>query len=212
MSYCASSKLKIKSADIQSAYLQGKPVDRVILYKIPRGGIPEHGVKEGAVIAARVPIYGTKDAGRGFWLRLKEDMLQAGYSLNKILPTLFAFRDCNDHIVGMMASNVDDLLFAASGDAEKAIYKVLKGFNVDKVQEGEFRFCGKEVKQYEDFSIKVTVKDNTEKIRPITIPDRKRLIDPCSPGEITQVRSVTAALAWIGRQARPDLSYRVSRL
>jgi len=75
MSYCASSKLKIKSADIQSAYLQGKPVDRVILYKIPRGGIPEHGVKEGAVIAARVPIYGTKDAGRGFWLRLKEDML-----------------------------------------------------------------------------------------------------------------------------------------
>jgi hypothetical protein len=145
LSFCASSKLKIKSADIQSAYLQGKPVDRLILYKIPRGGIPDHGVKEGAVIAARVPIYGTKDAGRGFWLRLKDDMIQAGYALNKVLSTLFAFRDCDDNPVGMMTSKVDDLLFAASGEAE-AIYKVLKGFNVDKVKEGEFRFCGKAVK------------------------------------------------------------------
>ena len=61
--------MRIKSADISSAYLQGKEVDRIILYRIPKGGIPEEGVADGAVIAARVPIYGTKGAGRGFWLR-----------------------------------------------------------------------------------------------------------------------------------------------
>ena len=64
-SWCASNKVKIMSADISSAYLQGKQNERIILYRIPRGGIPGAGVPEGSVIAARVPIYGTKDAGRG---------------------------------------------------------------------------------------------------------------------------------------------------
>ena len=55
----------VKKADIQAAYLQGKPVDRIILYRIPKGGIPECDIPDGTVIAARVPIYGTKDAGSG---------------------------------------------------------------------------------------------------------------------------------------------------
>ena len=211
-SFCASNHIPIKSADIQAAYLQGKPVDRIILYRIPKGGIPECGIAEGTVIAARVPIYGTKDAGRGFWLRLKEDMCKEGFTLNRILPTLFAFRDSNENIVGMMTSNVDDLLFGATGKAEEAMMKVLEGFNVREVQERKFRFCGKEVVQEEDYSIRVSAKDNTEKIRPIKIPDKRKLTSECTPTEVTQVRSVTAALAWVGRQTRPDLCYRVSRM
>ena len=65
-SWCAAHKVKICSADISNAYLQGNEVDRVILYKIPKGGIPEEGVEEGTVIAARVSIYGIKDVGRAF--------------------------------------------------------------------------------------------------------------------------------------------------
>jgi len=187
-------------------------VDRIILYKIPKGGIPECGIEEGTIIAARVPIYGTKDAGRGFWLRLSEDMCREGFTLNRILPTLFAFRDSDENIVGMMTSNVDDLLFGVTGQAEKAMKKVLEGFNVREAQERNFRFCGKEVVQNDDYSIRVTAKDNTEKIRPIKIPDKRKLTSECSPTEVTQVRSVTAALAWVGRQTRPDLSYRVSRM
>ena len=66
-SWCAANKVKIKAADISNAYLQGKEVDRIILYKIPNGGVPEEGVEEGSVIAARVPIYGTADAGEAWW-------------------------------------------------------------------------------------------------------------------------------------------------
>ena len=62
LSWCAANKVKIKSADIKSACLQ----------RIPKGGIPEGGINEGDVLAARVPIYGTRDAGRGSWWRLKE--------------------------------------------------------------------------------------------------------------------------------------------
>ena len=92
-------KLTIRKADIQSAYLQGKPVDRVILYRIRKGGIPEEGINEGDVIAARVPIYGTKDAGRGWWLRLNDVAKEHGFTANRILPTLFAFRNKDQQIV-----------------------------------------------------------------------------------------------------------------
>ena len=65
----------------------------MVLYRIPKGGIPEEGIEEGAVLAARVPMYGTKDAGCGFWLGLKEVVLENNYTLNAILPTMFALRD-----------------------------------------------------------------------------------------------------------------------
>ena len=47
----------------------------------------------------------------------------------------------------MMTSKVDDLLFGATVEAEKAIYEMLEGFNVQKAQEDGFRFFGKEIKQ-----------------------------------------------------------------
>ena len=53
-------------------------------------------------------------------------------------------------MVGLMTSIVDALLFGAIGKTVKAIYKVLEGFNVQKVQEGELKFCGKEMKQSDD--------------------------------------------------------------
>ena len=144
-SWCASHKVPIKSADISSAYLQGKQNDRVILYRIPKGGIPAAGIAEGAVLAARVPIYGTKDAGRGFWLRLKEVVTEKGYHLNKILPTLFALRDDNEQIVSVMSSNVDDLLYGSLEGYEYAMEEILDTFSVRERNVAPFRFCGKEV-------------------------------------------------------------------
>ena len=35
-SWCAANKVKIRCADITNAYLQGREVDRIILYRIPQ--------------------------------------------------------------------------------------------------------------------------------------------------------------------------------
>ena len=210
-SWCASNNVKVKSADISSAYLQGKENERLILYRIPKGGIPEEGVEEGAVVAARVPIYGTKDAGRGFWLKLNEVVLREGYTLNQILPALFAISD-KGKIVAVLSSNVDDLLHGEKKEYEGAMQRILKAFSVREENEDEFRFCGKEVVQHADFSITVTAKDNTEKIRPISIGGGRKLTDKNTADETTCLRSVVAALSWVARQVRPDLSYRVSKL
>jgi hypothetical protein len=40
----------------------------------------------------------------------------------------------------------------------------------------------------------------------------RKASDKCNAEETTQLRSVVAALAWVARQVRPDLSFRVSKL
>ena len=131
--------------------------------------------------------------------------------MNMILTTMFTLRE-KGKIVSVSLSNVDDLRYGSLPGYEKAIQRILDTFDVKVQNEGEFRFCGKEFKQNSDYSITVIAKDNTEKIRPIDIPNKKRLVDRCSDVEITALRSVVASIAWIARQVRPDLSYRVSKL
>ena len=45
-------------------------MDRLLLLRPPKGGIPDPEYADGeTMILARVPIYGTQDAGRKFWQR-----------------------------------------------------------------------------------------------------------------------------------------------
>ena len=111
----------------------------------------------------------------------------------------------------MLSSSVDDLLFGGLPGHEKEMQKIVETFDVREQHEGEFRFCGKEFKQHDDYSITVILKDNTEKLRPIDIHVRRKMSDRCTDTEITSLRSVVAAIAWVARQVRSDLSYRVSK-
>ena len=56
----------LKCGDICNAYFQGEPLNRVLLLSPPRDGLQGKGDLSDAAILARVPIYGTKDAGRRF--------------------------------------------------------------------------------------------------------------------------------------------------
>ena len=68
-SFASSNKLRLNMADISNASFQGEKLDRLLLLKTPRAGIPDTDYLDGeAMIMARVPIDGTQDAGRQFWL------------------------------------------------------------------------------------------------------------------------------------------------
>ena len=74
-----------------------------------------------------------------------------------------------------------------------------------------FRFCGKEIAQDNDYNVTVTCRGTTEKIGPIRYTNGTRKPDDlASEKEIEQMRSVVGSLGWIARQSRPDLSYDVS--
>ena len=81
-SWCAQAHVHIHSCDFTNGYFQVQEIDRIVLYRIPAEGIPEEGIAGGEIWASRVPVNGTKDAGRGLWLRLKNTCKQFKFSLN----------------------------------------------------------------------------------------------------------------------------------
>ena len=212
-SYAASNKLKIRSADISNAYFQGEVLDRLLLLRPPKGGIPDPEYADGeTMILARVPIYGTQDAGRKFWQRFSSVIKENDFAPNKFAPALYSISKDGD-IKGLLVTHVDDLCWAVKPGYESNMKKILDTFSVRKVEEGEFRFCGKEIKQLENFTIVVTCKDTTETINPVRYElNGRKLTDFATEAEQGQMRSVTGSLGWIARQCRPGLSYMVSKL
>ena len=134
---------------------------------------------------------------------------QFKFSLNQILQPLFTLRDDESRIFAVMSSIVDDLLCGYALQGSEAMKSVLQHFLVGKEEHGTFRFCGKEFRQDEDFGIHVTAKNNIERVQPITYDAKHGLTRIATADEIHQLRSVTQSLAWIARQTRPDLSYRI---
>ena len=72
--------LTVKSGDITNAYFQGCPLERLILMRQPPGGVPDVDISADTIFVARVPTYGACDAGRGFWKKLRHDILSTGLS------------------------------------------------------------------------------------------------------------------------------------
>ncbi len=80
-----------------------------------------------------------------------------------------------------MSSNVDDLLYGSLPGHEQAMNDILDTFSVRERNNAPFRFCGTEVVQDSDYSIAVTTKDNTEKLRPIDIGAKRLGYEAWSP-------------------------------
>ena len=208
--WAACHQTDIHSADITSAYFQGRPLDRVLLMKQPRGGLP--GVEPNVLFLVRVPVYGITDSGRGFWLCLDADARQSGLKASQIFPGLYYLPgEKGGDAYALMCTHVDDLLYSFLPEGEQVMKSFLAKFSVGSSDTNSFRYCGKQFERGSDNIIKVDTADNTRKIHGANVGSRlgsERLLQE----DITKLRSITGSLAWISRQTRPDLGYRVSRL
>ena len=83
LSWVSCERLTVKSGDITNAYFQGCPLER--LMKQPPGGVPDVDLSAENMFVARVPIYGKCDAGRGFWKKLRHDILSTGLKENAVI-------------------------------------------------------------------------------------------------------------------------------
>ena len=211
-SFAACKRLRIKTADIKNAYFNADPIDRLLLLKPPRGGIPGYWSEEKIAIAANRPIYGTGDAGRGFYKKFRKCAKDVQLEENRQMLSLYTYH-VEGRIVVMMGAHVDDVIWAADPKYESMVTEFLSNFVIKHQKEGKFRFCGREYEQLDDYSIRITCQDNTEKILPINFDKGlRKLEDKATAGEIAQMRSVVGSLAWIARQVRPRLCYTCSRL
>ena len=161
---------------------------------------------------ARAPIYGSTDGGRRFWKRLRTFLKSKGLRENRIMRALYSFTDEKGVVQMLLTSHVDDLLWACDQSCDWIVKEIIDEFKCGTVESDSFRYCGKEVRQDEDYNIHITCGDTTRTIKKIPIAPRRRPGDPLTDSDRTQMKSVAGSLAWVCRQCRPDLSYRVSRI
>ena len=211
-SCAASERLRLKGSDVTNAYFQAKPLTRLLLMRQPTGGLGDPDVPAEACLLCRVPIYGSIDAGRGFYLRMDSEVKTAGMKASKVMPALYYHQDENGELDAMLCTHVDDLLFAHKPSGAKVIQEILGKFSVGKTEEGSFRYCGRRFTQHDDFAIEIDAEENTRGIKPISIDKSRKGTDVVTEKELTSLRSVTGSLAWVARYCRADLAYKVNEL
>ena len=140
-SRCAQAHVSIHACDFTNGHFQGQDIDRVLLYRNPAERFAEEGIAGEEILASRVPVYGTTDAGRGLRLRLKNTCKTVQFSLDQILPTLFTLRNEESKIIAVMSFNVDDWLYGDLPEGAEAMNSVLQQFLVGKEDHGTCRFC-----------------------------------------------------------------------
>ena len=213
-SWAVSLGLRLKAADITNAYFQGKPLERLLILRVPKHpkGVPDPEIQRAGFMIARVPVYGTTDAGRNLYLRIKESSRELGLKVSRVLSALYFLTDKEGNLCAALCTHVDDFLWAARGPGEEVMQRLLDRFKIGRVETDKFRFCGREYIQHVDGTIEINCRDNTRAIRPIELRKDEKGTTPVSNAQRTMLRSVIGSLAWVARATRPDLAYRVNAL
>ena len=212
LSVIANMEWKLRGGDITASFLQGDVIERVLLLRPPPGGLPD--VPEGSLLRARKPVYGTKDAPRGFWKRLHKVATSKGLKAVPHEHAAYVLQGEGGRIDGMVIAHVDDLLWGGTPAMDKVMDEITKEFKFGSLEFGDkFDYCGRTIEQGTT-GIKVTCPNNAAKVRPIHLDaSRRNQRDfPVTEQERNQLRSVVGSLNWLVRVCRVDIAYEVHRL
>ena len=167
-SFASSRKAKVRCGDLESTYFTGERMSRVLLLRQPRSGLP--GLKPHNRLLARMPVYGTQDAGRGFWKKFRRTLIAGGVRENRVMSAVYTLT-VDGQLRGIVVTHVDDLLRAFDGPVGQGVIDHIKQHLIlSKESECNFSFCGREVRQdveKGDYSVRVTCEATTLKIHEI---------------------------------------------
>lgn len=196
----------ILACDASTAYLQSQGIRRLLILRPPLPGISVHDL-----LRARGSIYGTKDAGRAWWRKLFATLKLHGWRMSKLESALFLLV-VEGALRGVLITHVDDLFCAGEGDEYLKGIKLMETEIHLKVQHREFRFCGKNVKQFDDYTIQLDQLDAIESIDYMVLSkERRGMVNAIlTPAEVTSFRGLIGQMGWVTRQTRPDLMVNVS--
>ena len=192
----------LRSIDISAAYLQSDELNRDVFLEVPKD-IRE----DGTVWKLNKPLYGLTDAGRKFWISFKKWIEKNGYErMNG--DNAFYYKRVEGELVGMILLHVDDVIIAGNTEfVDETTRMIGDRFNMSKICNGEFRFCGLDIKLQKDGKITVSMDDYADSIEPMLIDRKRKRTEEITYKEISALRELVGKLAWLAQNIRPDMCY-----
>ena len=137
LSIAANEGFELKSLDVTSAFLQGRPLDRDVYIHPP----PEK-VNPGKVWKLNKSCYGLYDASRQWFMAVRETLISMGMkSLSGDDALFYCIQD--GKLCGICVLHVDDFLIGGTGSFHKIVKEKLVGrFTFGKIEFGSFKFTG----------------------------------------------------------------------
>ena len=187
-------------------------MDRILILSLPKDGAPEPEC-EGKYYMVSTTVYGTKDAPRGWFKVLDEEVKAECMKPIPFEPASYSLQDDDGNLSGLLIAHVDDLMWTGGAHMERVMEKICQRFNFGKLEKDNFRYCGRDVSREKD-GIRVTCDSLIDRVRPIYLDIGKKKSPHAHVTEKVrgQLRSVVGSLAWLARVCRPDLSFGVCHL
>ena len=210
-SISASMAWNLKSLDIASAFLQGKPIDRLV-YLYP----PKEFIKPGMIWKLNKCVYGLSDAAKMWYKNVKEKSENAGLTKCLFDDSLFFQRSPSHDVEGLMTVHVDDFIYAGTNKFESAIDGgILQSVEVKNHDTNSFSYLGLQVEQDPNtHEITVSQSKYVHGIKSIPVSNHRRSQKSyaLNHSEYSQLRSGVGQLNWLSGQTRPDLSFSACQL
>ena len=208
------------SADIKSAFLKGELFAEgereLYITNIRCQSEDEPMLPFGKTCLAKVRkgVCGLADSPRRWYLRLHRSLTNLGWMRSQMDAAQWFLYDANQCLHGILVSHVDDLLMAGSSWAKQTLDQLGKELGFGSLETGCFNYCGKQVKQFADKTIEVSMQAYHENVQPAVVPihRKKQLDSTLTPGEHRQLRALLGSLQWLVTQVRFDMSYHLSVL
>ena len=197
-------KMKVVSADVKAAFLQGLPLTERTVTVVPP---PEAKVPKGYTWQLVVALYGLDDASLRFHWKVRQVMAKLGMRQSRLDPALFFMKDRAGKLLGMIGTHVDDFIMAGKDSWLTTITeKIKEEFLLGTMEKEDFLYCGHRVKQ-QGTRLTLDQEEFAKTIKPLVIsPERKRQgAEKVTEQERATIRAYAGKLGWLGRTTRPDL-------
>ena len=207
LAYARAKNMRLVSADVKAAFLQGLPLtERTVYVQPPK----EAGLESNKIWRLRVSLYGLQDASLRFHWKVRTVFKEMGLVQSKLDPAVFYQKNKAGEVVGIIGSHVDDFLIAGSTEwTDSMVKKIGSRFELGTVERDNFLYCGHRVKQDQAGNIQVDQQEYADAVKELIIkPERKRQNDqPLTEPERKQMRAFAGKLGWLARLSRPDLIF-----
>ena len=206
-------------ADVDSAFLRGRKLNRRLYMRVPRQGLPATEwtpfFPGGTILIILVAVFGLNDAPFEFSQVHIDGFISTGAIQSVISPVVFYWFDVKRAnpfgkplLMGMGGAHVDDDLLTGDNKWKSTVWPQLQKINVyGKITQNILVQTGREITNHVGKVIVLRQKQYAESLKRIQLPPERRKVPEAETNDSEKgaMRAVHGKVAWLAKHSNPTL-------